>query len=215
MSDRHGGRGRPADRRDPQRHHIRCVGDKEKGDEELRQEASLKQAVLREAHTGDRKNIYGNACLQQAQQRLIDHVGGDIGGDVHSRPVLAFDDIAFTADHLDGVEASVPETDAGHCQGTDQRSLHAAEQAPPDHDAHESCHQRRHGQHHPVVLIEEHAEQFPKIDLHLADPAAVTALDLRFFVFIRCFFRHDAPPDTSLCIRPQDRLRPLPSGQRA
>ena len=119
--------------------------------------------------------------LRQAEERLIDHVRDDVRGDVHSGAVLPLDDAPLPAYDLYRVEAAVPDADAAQGERAEQRPLHRQEHVGLHHHAHQRADDRRHRQHLPVVLVDEHPEKLAQINPNLRESPAVAAdsLDLK------------------------------------
>ena len=63
-----------------------------------------------EVHPEQPENDQGDDHLDQADNRLVNHMGYHIRGYVKSRPVLSLNDAPLLADYLDGVEHAVPDT---------------------------------------------------------------------------------------------------------
>ena len=115
---------------------------------------------------------------------------------MHAGAMLPLDDPAFTADRLDGIEAAVPDGDAGNGEGADEVAFHVQPEPLADHHADEAGDDRRHGQDLPVVFIDKEAELLAQVDPDLAHSSRM--VDFADTVGFYCAFRHSAaPPRTS------------------
>ena len=137
--ERHDGhrRGRGAhDAGHHQRDEVSGIGDDPERQREVDQEVSCDNAADREADAVPDIDADGNQNLQEADQRLVQHVCHDIRTDMESRAVLPLDDRTLPADDLDGIEEAVPDADADEGEGTRLQALHIGEQALPDDEGH-------------------------------------------------------------------------------
>ena len=112
---------------------------------------------------------------------------------MQSRAVFPLDHVPLAADHLDRVEAAVPDTDTRKRKGADQSSFHTVEEPVPDHKSHQARDQRCHGQHDPVLLIDKHAQHLYQEYSCLPQMAAVAHVDPSG-CFLSILIRHAAPP---------------------
>ena len=178
---------------DPQRNHVRRIGNQENGDSHIEYHQRSQDTLGRELDSHDNADVDGQSGLNKAQQRLVHHVRHDVGRYVHSRAVLPLDYLPLAADDLDGVEASVPDCNAAQGQCTLERSFHGHEEIVPDHQRDKTGDYDGHRKKLPVVLVDEHPEQPDKADAHLLDPSPVS----RSPYGILNFLSHCTPPHTS------------------
>ena len=115
--------------------------------------------------------------LQKAQDQLIGHMGQNIGCYMHARAMLFFDNIPLTAHHLDRVEETVPDTDAGQGEGSHGRPLLRDKHVASHDKGHESRYDGADRKNDPVALIDEHAQEFAEIDPELMEASGI----LQFF----------------------------------
>ena len=126
------------------------------------------------ADAGDVADTQKNDCLSQTQQHLVNHMGDDVGRDMHAGTMLALGDRPFPADDLDGVEETVPDTDTDERETAAKRPLLGLEQIVADSEGYQAGNDGSHRQRFPVILVEEHAQKLAKADADLGDPAAVS-----------------------------------------
>ena len=160
--------------RHPEGQSVRGKGDEEQGDPHVHGHPGGKEAVLRELDPHQQADVHGDGRLEQTEDRLIDQMRRHVGGNVHPGTVVALDDVPLPADHLNGVEAPVPDGDAGQGERAHEGPFHRAEEDVPDHHRHEPRDHGGHREHLPVVLINEHPEELSEVDRHLGFSPAVT-----------------------------------------
>ena len=199
-------------RRDPQRHHVRGVGDQEQRYAEFHDEQARDPALNRIFHAHLPGHKQGHSHLHQAQQRLVQHVGGDVRRDVHTGTVLTLDHVPFATYDLNRVEAPVPDAYAHHGKGAHHGALHVDEELAANDHAHQAGDQRRHGQHLPVALVDKHPEQLAQIDENLRAAPAMADHKAPFGAFKSRFSHAVTPPHTSVYNRRPGRRRPPPCG---
>ena len=180
---------------DKQAHHVRRIGDQQYGNPHIQNHPPGHEARYGKRNPHHLHHIYREACLRQAQGKLIDHMGRHIGRDVHARPVFPLDDGPLTANGLNGIEAAVPDRHACQRKRALEVSLHRQEKILADYHAHQRGDDRRHGQHLPVALVDEKAQLFSHIDGNLTGTAPVA--DPSADRFVDAYFSHAAPPHTS------------------
>ena len=160
---------------DEQRGYIRRVGDQEHGDPGIQKEPGRDKTFGRKFDPDDLAYRHCDHRLHGAEKTLIDQVGEYIGRNMHAGAVLTLDDRALPADRLDGIEESVPYTNAGQSEGALELSLHCDVHVFADDQCDHGRDQSGHGKNFPVVLEDEHAEIFAEVNGDLRDAPAVAA----------------------------------------
>ena len=193
---RHGPGGGVADAGNEQAHHIGGVGNEQQGNAQIHDHPGRDEARFREMNAHHFQHVQAQARLRGAQGELIDHVGRDVGGNMHTGTVFPLDDGTLAAYGLDGVEAAVPDAYAGERERALQISLHGEKKVLPDDHGNQRGDDGRHGQHLPVALVHEEAKLLAQINGNLAGPAAMTDFShAPGFLYIQ--LSHAAPPQIS------------------
>ena len=113
---------------------------------------------------------------------------------MHARTVLTFDNRPLAADRLNGVEAAIPDRHTRQGKCAHQIAFHVQEKLFSDDHGDKGRNQCSHGQHFPVIFIDEHAQHLSQINADLckapAMPQPITMSPPSFGVY----FSHSAPP---------------------
>ena len=94
---------------------------------------------------------------------------------MHAGSVFPLDDGPLSAHRLNGVEESVPDTDAGKGEGALELSFHGDVHVLADDQRDQCGDQCGHGKYLPVILEDEHTEIFAQVDRDLRKASAVPA----------------------------------------
>ena len=93
---------------------------------------------------------------------------------MHAGSVLSFDDRSFPADDLDRIEEAVPYAYADKRKTAAQCAFLADEHSAADCKGHKYGDQCSHRQCLPVILVNEHSEQFAEVNADLRNPARIS-----------------------------------------
>ena len=94
---------------------------------------------------------------------------------MHAGSVLSLDNGPFPAHRLDGIEETVPDTDACKRKGTLELPLHSDVHILAYNQRDQRGDQSGHGKDLPVGLIDKHAKIFAQVDRDLRKAAAVSS----------------------------------------